>query len=73
MQMECLKIDLSHTLEFVRIKSLANKLCRPFPQRVKPQANKFLALDERLHIQYMYYLKKLCMCPVRLVDICRFL
>ena len=48
-------------------------IVQTFSQRVKPQTNKFLVLDEHLHIEYMDYLKRLCMFPVRLVDICRFL
>ena len=44
-----------------------------FSQRVKPQTTKFLVLDEHSHIEYMDYLKKLCMFPVRLVNNCRFL
>ena len=44
-----------------------------FSQQVKPQTNKFLVLDEHSHIDYMDYLKKLCMFPVRLVNNCRFL
>ena len=39
-----------------------------FSQRVKPQTNKVLVSDERLHIEHMDYLKKLCMFPVRLVN-----
>ena len=43
-----------------------------FSQRVKAQTDKFLVLDKRLDIEYMYYLKKLSMFPVHLVDICKF-
>ena len=37
MQMECLKIGLNHTLNFVRIKSVAHKLCRPFRSELNPK------------------------------------
>ena len=52
---------------------MAHKIVQTFSQRVKPQTSKFLASDKRLHIEYMDYLKKLCMFPVRLVNNCRFL
>ena len=69
---ECLKIGLNHT-EFCAHQVRGPQIVQTFSQRVKPQTNKFLVLDERLHIEYMDYLKRLCMFPVRLVDICRFL
>ena len=49
------------------------QIVQTFSKGVKPQTNKFLVLDEHSHIEYMYYLKNLCMFPLRLVDICRFL
>ena len=69
---KCLKIGLSHT-EFCAHQVRAPQVVQTFSKRVKPQTTKFLVLDEHSHIEYMYYLKKLCMFPVRLVDICRFL
>ena len=70
--MECLKIGLNHTLNFVRIKSVVHKLCSPFSSELnlKLKNKTFFVSDERLHIEYMCYLKRLCMFPVRLVDIC---
>ena len=64
---------VSITLNYVRIKSVVHKIVQTFSQRVKPQTIKFLVLDEHSHIEYMDYLKKLCMFPVRLVNNCRFL
>ena len=61
------------TLNSVRIKSVVHKIVQTFSQRVKPQTTKFLALDEHSCIEYMDYLKKLRMFPVRLVNNCRFL
>ena len=72
MQFECLKIGLNQT-EFCAHQVSSPQSVQTFSQRVKPQTNKFLVLDERLHIEYMDSLKRLCMFPVRLVDICRFL
>ena len=48
----------------------ARQVCGPqivhtLLQRVKPQTNKCLVLDECLHAEYMHHLKKLCMYPVR--------
>ena len=43
----------------------------PSLNRVKPRTEKVLVLDEHLHIEYKYYLYKLCMSSVRLVDIHR--
>ena len=57
----------------MRIKSVFHKFVQTFSQRFKPQTTKFLALDEHSHVEYIYYLKKLCMFPVRLVNNCRFL
>ena len=48
------------------------QIVQTFSQRVKPQPTKLLVLDEHSHIEYMDYLKKLCMFPVRLVNNCRF-
>ena len=45
------------------------QIVRTFSLGVKPQTETFLVLDEHSHIEYMCYLKKLCMFPVRLVDI----
>ena len=36
-----------------------------FPYEGKPQTEKFLVSDEHSHIEYVYYLKKQCMSPVR--------
>ena len=62
---ECLKIGLNHT-EFCAHQVLGPQIVQTFSQRVKPQTNKFLVLDERLHIEYKYYLKKVSMFPVSL-------
>ena len=46
-------------------------LCASSPWRTivltfsQPVERKFLVLDKRLHIEYMYYLQKLCMFSVR--------
>ena len=69
---ECLKIGLNHT-EFGAHQVRGPQVVQTFSQRVKPQTNKFLVLDEHSHIDYMDHLKKLCMFPVRLVNNCRFL
>ena len=62
----------SHT-EFCAHQVRGPQVVQTFSQRVKPQTNKFLVLDEHSHIDYMDYLKKLCMFPVLLVNNCRFL
>ena len=62
----------SHT-EFCAHQVRGLQVVQTFSQRVKPQTNKFLVLDEHSHIDYMDYLKKLCMFPVHLVNNCRFL
>ena len=54
------------TLNSVRIKSTVHKIVQTFSQRVNPQKTKFLALDEHSYIEYMDYLKILCMFPVSL-------
>ena len=64
--------SLNHT-EFCAHLVHGPQIVQTFSKRVKPQTNKFLVLDERLHIEYMDYLKRLCMSPVRLVSNCRFL
>ena len=56
--------------KLVSSKSVVQKIVQTFSQRVKPQTTKFFVLDEHSHIEYMDYLKKLCMCLVRL-DICK--
>ena len=66
------KIGLNHT-EFCTRQVRGPQIVQTFSLGVKPQTEKFLVLDEHLHTEYMYYFKKLCMFPVRLVDICRFL
>ena len=66
------KIGLKHT-EFCTRQVRGPQILETFSLGVKPQTEKFLVLDEHSHIEYMYHLKKLCMLPVRLVDICRFL
>ena len=60
-------------LEFCARHVHSTQILQTFSGWVKPQTDNFLVLDERLHIEYMYHLQKLCMFPVRLVDICRFL
>ena len=72
MQFECLKIGLNHT-EFYACQVRGPQIVQTFSEEVKPQTEKFLVLDECLHIEYGYYLQELCIFPVRLVDICRFL
>ena len=62
----------SHT-EFCAHQVCGPQIVQTFSQRVEPETNKFLVLDECLHIENMDYLKKLCMFPVRLVNNCRFL
>ena len=49
------------------------QIVQTFSQRVKPQTTKFLVSDEHSHIEYMDYLKKLGMFPVRLINNYRFL
>ena len=62
-----------HHTEFCAHQVRGPQIVQTFSQRVKPQANKFFVLDERLHIECMDYLEKLCMFPVHLVNNCRFL
>ena len=69
---ECLKIGLNHT-EFCAHQVRGPQIVQTFSQRLKPQTTKFLVSDEHLHIEYMDYLKRLCMFPVRLVNNCRYL
>ena len=67
------KIGLNHT-EFCTRQVRGPQIVQTFSLGVKPQTEKFLVLDKHSHIEYMYYLnKKLCMFPIRSVDICRFL
>ena len=66
------KIGLNIT-EFCTRQVRGPQIVQTFSLGVKPQTEKFLVLDEHSHIEYMYYLKKLRMLAVRLVDICRFL
>ena len=49
---------------------MTHKLCRPFGSELNPELTVFLALYVHLDIDYMYYLKKLCMFPVS-VDFCK--
>ena len=57
---ECLKIGLNHT-EFCAHQVHGPQIVQTFSQRVKPQSNKVLVSDERLHIKHMNYLKN-CTC-----------
>ena len=66
------KIGLNHT-EFSMRQVRGPQIVQTFSLGVKRQTETFLVLDEHSHIEYMHYLKKLCMFLVRLVDICRFL
>ena len=66
------KIGLNHT-EFCTRQVRGRQIVQTFSLGVKPQTEKFLVLDEHSHIDYMDYLKKLCMFPVSLVNNCRFL
>ena len=66
------KIGLNHT-EFCMRYVRGPQIVQTVSLGVKPQTETFLVLDEHSHIEYMCYLNKLCMFPVRLVDICRFL
>ena len=68
MQMKCLKIGLNHT-ELCAHQVRGAQIVQTFSQRAKPQTGKFLVSDKRLHIEYMYYLQKLCMSSVRSIDI----
>ena len=54
------KIGLNHT-EFCTRQIRGLQIVQTFSLRVKPQTEKFLVLDEHSHIEYVYYLKKLCM------------
>ena len=65
------KIGLNYT-EFCAHQVHGPQIVQMFSQRVKPQTTKFLVLDECSHIEYMDYLKKLCMFPERLVNNCSF-
>ena len=56
---------LNH-IEFCAHQVHGPQIVQTFSQRVKPQTNKVLVLDEGLHIEYMNYLKRLCMFPVSL-------
>ena len=64
---------VSITLNFCAHQVHGPQIVQTLSQPVKPQTNNVLVLDERLHIEYMDYLKKLYMFPVRLVNNCRFL
>ena len=64
-QTECLKICLI-TLIFCAHQVHGPQIVQTFSKRVKPQTNKVLVSDERLHIEHMDYLKRLCMFPVSL-------
>ena len=66
MQFECLKIGLNHT-ESYACQVRGPQIVQTFSLGVKPQTEKFWVLE------YKYYLQKLCIFPVRLVDINRFL
>ena len=66
------KIGLNHT-EICMRQVRGPQIVQTFSLGVKPQTEKFLVLDEHSHIEYMDYLKNLCMFPVHLVDYCRFL
>ena len=71
-RIECLKIGLNHT-EFCAHRVRGPQIVQTFSLGVKPQTEKFLVLDEHSHVEYMDYLKKLGMFPVRLFNNCRFL
>ena len=58
-------LSQSHT-EFCAHQVHGPQIVQTFPQRVKPQINKGLVLDECLHIEYMDYLKRLCLFQVSL-------
>ena len=58
------KIGLNHT-GFCTLHVRGLQIVQTFPCEVKPQTEKFLVSDEHSHIEYMYYLKKQCMPPVR--------
>ena len=60
-----MKIGLNHT-EFCAHQVHGPQIVQTFSQGVKLQTNKVLVLDERLHIEHMDYLKRLCMFPVSL-------
>ena len=64
--------SVNHT-EFCAHQVRDPQIVKTFSQRVKPQTSNIFILDEHSHIEYMYYLKNLCMFPVRLVDNCIFL
>ena len=66
------KIGLNHT-EFCTRQVRGPQIVQTFSLGVKPQTTKFLVLDKHSHIEYMDYLEKLCMFPVRLFNNCRFL
>ena len=68
MHIKCQKIGLDHT-EFCAHQVRGAQIVQTFSQRVKTQTGKFLVSDKCLHIEYMYYLQKLCMSSVRLVEI----
>ena len=58
------KIGLNHT-EFCTRQVRGPQIVQTSSLGVKPQNEKFLVLNEHSHIEYMYYIKKLCMFPVR--------
>ena len=41
------------------------QIVQTFSKRVKPQTDKFLVLNGHWHIEYMHYLKKLYIFPLR--------
>ena len=69
MRRECPKIGFNPTLNFVAFKYMAHKLCRPSFTELNPKPTNFgYLIDEHSHIEYIYYLKKRCMFPVRFMD-----
>ena len=58
------KIGLNHT-EFCTCQVRGLQIVQTFPYEVKPKTEKFFVSDEHSHIEYMYYLKKQRMSPVR--------
>ena len=71
------KIGLNHTTNhtgFCTRQVRGPQSVQIFSYGVKPQAEKFLVLDEHSHIEYMYYLKKrLHVSSTFSLNICRFL
>ena len=61
MRTKCLKIGINHTLNFVRIKYMTHKLCRPFRSELNPKL-KQLSYQMNIQILNISIIFKKCPC-----------